>query len=132
MLKNYPLETGWAVIKLKTLTPLWTGGADGEMDRIHETGIIGSMRWWYEAVIRGLGGFVYDSSDRNKENEKRCEVAKFYGRTGLRRQFRLETHHEMLNKPYKKSVFIPSGRVNKKSGWYLPSGVFGRFEVKII
>lgn len=43
-------------IKIQTLTPLWTGGVDGKMDRIHETGIIGSMRWWYEAIVRGLGG----------------------------------------------------------------------------
>jgi CRISPR-associated protein Cmr1 len=40
-------------ITLKTLTPLWTGGADGKVDRIHETGIIGSLRWWYEAIVRG-------------------------------------------------------------------------------
>jgi CRISPR-associated protein Cmr1 len=42
---------------LTTLTPLWSGGvAKGEMDRIHETGILGSLRWWYEAIVRGLGG----------------------------------------------------------------------------
>lgn len=43
-------------IKIKTLTPIWTGGFEpGKMDRIHETGIIGSLRWWYEAIVRGLG-----------------------------------------------------------------------------
>lgn len=45
-------------IKIQTLTPLWTGGVDGKMDRIHETGIIGSMRWWYEAIVRDWGGHV--------------------------------------------------------------------------
>lgn len=35
-------------IKLRTLTPLWTGGVGGTCDRVHETGIIGSLRWWYE------------------------------------------------------------------------------------
>jgi CRISPR-associated protein Cmr1 len=46
-------------IKLKTLTPLWTGGVQaGKMDRLHETGIIGSLRWWYEALLRGVGGHV--------------------------------------------------------------------------
>jgi CRISPR-associated protein Cmr1 len=46
-------------IKLKTLTPLWTGGVEaGKMDGIHETGIIGSLRWWYEALLRGVGGRV--------------------------------------------------------------------------
>ena len=38
-------------VKIRTLTPLWTGGLDGTMDRIHETGIIGSLRWWYEAIV---------------------------------------------------------------------------------
>ncbi|MBK9094822.1 MAG: type III-B CRISPR module RAMP protein Cmr1 [Anaerolineae bacterium] len=42
-------------ITIRTLTPLWTGGVDGAMDRIHETGILGSLRWWYEAIVRGLG-----------------------------------------------------------------------------
>jgi CRISPR type III-B/RAMP module RAMP protein Cmr1 len=40
-------------IRLKTLTPLWTGGVEaGKVDRVHETGIIGSLRWWYEAIVR--------------------------------------------------------------------------------
>ena len=43
-------------IKIKTLTPIWTGGVNGECDILHETGIIGSMRWWYEAIVRGMGG----------------------------------------------------------------------------
>ncbi|MCD6141803.1 type III-B CRISPR module RAMP protein Cmr1, partial [Candidatus Bipolaricaulota bacterium] len=43
-------------VKIRTLTPLWTGGADGKVDRVHETGILGSLRWWYEAIVRGLGG----------------------------------------------------------------------------
>ena len=46
--------------KLTTLTPLWTGGVSGRCDRLHETGIIGSLRWWYEAVVRGLGGEACD------------------------------------------------------------------------
>ncbi|MCD5415521.1 type III-B CRISPR module RAMP protein Cmr1, partial [Candidatus Bipolaricaulota bacterium] len=34
-------------ITLKTITPLWTGGVDGTCNRLHATGIIGSLRWWY-------------------------------------------------------------------------------------
>ena len=45
-------------IELKTLTPLWTGGVDKTCDRLHETGLIGSLRWWYEALVRGLGGYA--------------------------------------------------------------------------
>ena len=39
-------------VKIRTLTPLWTGGVDATMDRIHETGILGSLRWWYEVIIK--------------------------------------------------------------------------------
>ncbi|RLG29077.1 type III-B CRISPR module RAMP protein Cmr1, partial [Methanosarcinales archaeon] len=42
-------------IGIRTLTPIWTGDADGKCTEIKETGIIGSMRWWYEAIVRGLG-----------------------------------------------------------------------------
>ncbi|CAD7768706.1 MAG: RAMP superfamily protein [Candidatus Methanoperedenaceae archaeon GB50] len=57
-------------IKIKALTPIWTGGVEGKPDRLHETGIIGSMRWWYEAIVRGLGGYVCDPT-----SEKRCELS---------------------------------------------------------
>ncbi len=39
---------------LKALTPLWTGGVDQTCDRLHETGLIGSLRWWYEALLRSM------------------------------------------------------------------------------
>lgn len=47
-------------ITIKTLTPLWTGGIDGKCDRLHETGILGSLRWWMEVLVRGVGGQVKD------------------------------------------------------------------------
>lgn len=47
-------------IKLSALTPIWTGGVDQRSDRLHETGLIGSLRWWYEAIVRGLDGAVCD------------------------------------------------------------------------
>lgn len=33
--------------------PLWTGGANGKAERIQITGLLGSLRWWYEALVRG-------------------------------------------------------------------------------
>lgn len=59
-------------LKIRTLTPLWTGGAEaGRMDRLHETGIIGSLRWWYEAILRGLGADVCDPT--SDEPTHRCQ-----------------------------------------------------------
>lgn len=96
-------------LKIKTLTPLWTGGVEaGKVDRIHETGILGSLRWWYEAIVRGLGGEACDPSagtcrfDAEKyaksqaadERQRRrdaslCDVCQVFGATGWRRRFRL-------------------------------------------
>jgi CRISPR-associated protein Cmr1 len=84
-------------IVLKTLTPLWTGGVDGTTDCLHETGIIGSLRWWYEVIVRGLGGRACDPTsenrcvyDQKKGLESVCHVCQLFGCTGLGRAFRLE------------------------------------------
>lgn len=86
-------------ITLKTLTPLWTGGVDGTMDRVHETGILGSLRWWYEAIVRGLGGWVcdptsdekcrYDPKDPRPPKKQLCAACYVFGATGWQRRFRI-------------------------------------------
>ncbi|MFZ5909633.1 MAG: type III-B CRISPR module RAMP protein Cmr1 [Chloroflexota bacterium] len=81
-------------ITLKTLTPLWTGGVDGTTDRLHETGLIGSLRWWYEALVRGLGGYACDprSDDRCPDKDgNHCVVCELFGCTGWARKFRVKT-----------------------------------------
>lgn len=74
-------------ITLKTLTPLWTGGVDGTCDRLHETGLIGSLRWWYEAIVRGLGGYVSDPTAedpqaRSEFDTQAYEKARRAGKSG--------------------------------------------------
>ncbi len=96
-------------LQIKTLTPVWTGGVKaGKVDRIHETGIIGSLRWWYEVLVRGLGGKACDPSEhtcsfdiekyrKSEANDERqrlrdaglCDVCQVFGATGWRRRFRL-------------------------------------------
>ena len=79
-------------IELRTLTPLWTGGVDQVCDRVHETGLIGSLRWWYEALVRGLGGYACDptSDDRCPDQDgRRCAACELFGCTGWARKFRL-------------------------------------------
>ena len=48
---------------------MWTGDANGECETLKETGIIGSLRWWYEAIVRGLGGYACDPTSSGK-----CEL----------------------------------------------------------
>lgn len=84
-------------ITIQTLTPLWTGGIDQTSDRLHETGLIGSLRWWYEALVRGLGGYACDpTSDKrcpDKEG-KHCAACELFGCTGWARKFRVRVVDE--------------------------------------
>lgn len=55
---------GDLVFKLKTLTPVWTGGVErNDNSKLHLTGIKGSLRWWYEALVRGLGYCACDPTN---------------------------------------------------------------------
>ncbi len=146
-------------LKLRTLTPLWTGGVDGTMDRIHETGILGSLRWWYEAIVRGLGGSACDPTKhehelsgqrlRRYEEARRkgedwwaaldeagiCDACKVFGTTGWRRRFRLEVRPLEEGIDFTEGMF-PSGRVHydqhrrhRVGGWLLRGGYFGTLEL---
>jgi CRISPR-associated protein Cmr1 len=85
-------------IQIKTLTPLWTGDVNRECNEVKETGIIGSLRWWYEALVRGLGGYACDVTSENpkercdygRDKEKICDACKLFGCTGWGRKFKLE------------------------------------------
>ena len=96
-------------ITLSTLTPIWTGGADGRSDRLHTTGIMGSLRWWYEVMVRGIGGRVCDpgenscSYEKEKPNDGLCDVCRVFGATGWARRFRLIVTDETQLQPEKSS-----------------------------
>ncbi len=92
-------------IHLKTLTPLWTGGINQTCDRLHEMGLIGSLRWWYEALVRGLGGYAcdptsedyrceYTPKDLRPPEEQLCAACYLFGCTGWARKFRLRVLDE--------------------------------------
>ena len=118
-------------IKLKTLTPIWTGGVEtGKMDRLNETGIIGSLRWWYEAIVRGLGGSACDPSehsciyDPENPNNGLCNACQVFGATGWRRRFRLVVQDvQMSEQPVTRSMkanrsYEDNRRQTRTSTWY--------------
>lgn len=80
-------------IRVNTLTPLWTGDINGECSRIKETSLIGSLRWWYETLIRSLDGSACDPTSKSRcpsqedGNRKRCDVCEFFGCTDWGRRF---------------------------------------------
>ncbi|MDN5271362.1 type III-B CRISPR module RAMP protein Cmr1 [Chloroflexus sp. MS-CIW-1] len=96
-------------ITLKILTPLWTGGVDQTCDRLHETGLIGSLRWWYEALVRGLGGYACDPTGEDRcpdKDSNRCVACELFGCTGWARKFRLA----MRTTPHIENKAIAAGQ----------------------
>ncbi len=79
--------------KLKALTPIWTGDLQGRPTRLIPTGIVGSLRWWYEVLVRGLGGKACDPTVDGArcpdQNGRHCVVCELFGCTGWARKFRL-------------------------------------------
>jgi len=88
----------------EALTDLWTGDADGKPGRTITTGLLGSIRWWFEVLVRGLGGGACDpTSSRNRCPDARrkataaghhCVVGVLFGCTGWARKFRFEVLDE--------------------------------------
>lgn len=134
-------------VKIKTLTPLWTGGVEtGKVDRIHETGILGSLRWWMEVLVRGLGGNACDSTeqkclyDPKKPNKGICDVCQIFGATGWKRRFRLEVVQDKTEPDKTVTSKITAHRLNSKSektpSWYFPENLkdkprAGKFTIQI-
>lgn len=131
-------------ITLKTLTPLWTGGVDGTCDRLHETGLIGSLRWWYEALVRGLGGHACDPTEHNciydeeKPDHGLCLVCQVFGATGWARRFRLSISAENTTSQGLDGPKQPIGNRFKRNSttdrpsWYFRKGLGGIFTLSIL
>jgi len=80
--------------KFRALTDIWTGDFHGKPNRLIATGLLGSIRWWYEVLVRGLDGHACDPSETKCEDKKHCVVCELFGCTGWSRKFRFE----VLNK----------------------------------
>jgi CRISPR-associated protein Cmr1 len=87
-------ETNEFTVKIKALTPIWTGDENGECKTLRETGIIGSLRWWYEVLIRGLGGSPCDPTNSKCDGKNHCDACELFGCTGWGRKFRLEVEKQ--------------------------------------
>lgn len=118
-------------LEIRTLTPLWTGGIEaGKVDRIHETGVLGSLRWWYETIVRGLGGEACDPAipsciyDPDKPDNGLCDVCRVFGATGWRRRFRLTILDQTqpdTSSPKQISADRPiNPKTNRKPTWWFP------------
>jgi CRISPR type III-B/RAMP module RAMP protein Cmr1 len=89
---------------LKALTDIWTGDVNPQGNRLIATGLLGSIRWWFEVLVRGLGGRACDPTlpgvrcpAPNKtpsEPGHHCVVCELFGCTGWARKFRFEVLDE--------------------------------------
>ena len=95
------MANGERTYQFKALTGLWTGSVtleekNGQIkektgpDRLITTGMLGSIRWWFEVLVRGLGGNACDPSDTKCEDRNHCVVCELFGCTGWARKFRFE------------------------------------------
>lgn len=128
-------------IKLKTLTPVYTGGIDGKSEQFHSQGLLGSLRWWYEAVLRGQGlracdpsrhSCLYDPKSSRSPAEQLCAACQVFGATGYARRFRLDVTSQDAPAwlPREQSLNIrPYGRTR---GWYLNPGLVGAETIQLI
>lgn len=114
-------------LKLRTLTPLWTGDVDRNSPTLRETGVIGSLRWWYESLHRGLGHEVCEPVagqgcryDPETKRQSICEVCWLFGCTGWARRFRLSA----IGAKTLPLFFVSNSKMVNLSGNWL-SRVFG-------
>jgi len=138
-------------VRLRTITPIWTGDAERQNTRLRETGIIGSLRWWYEALIRGLGGYACDpTSDKRCQLDQRkfvkaidagkdaehaldeqiCPACKLFGCTGWEKKVKITIDHskiEDVNVGFEGKLsikFVEIKRLTDEEKWLLDKTLY--------
>ena len=91
-------------LKVNVLTPVWTGNADMMPNGLKMSGIIGSMRYIFESLIRREGGHTCDITGDpkkrcNYEKDKNiCPACAVFGCTGWARTFKINWNLDPFNK----------------------------------
>ncbi len=90
--------------EFRALSDVWTGDINRQNNGLKNTGMLGSIRWWFEVLVRGLGGYACDPSEKDNrcpnENKKttesghHCVVCELFGCTDWARKFRFEIRDE--------------------------------------
>jgi CRISPR-associated protein Cmr1 len=127
-------------IKLKTVTPIWTGGIErDQMEYVKGSSIMGGMRFWAEAYFRALGEKICDITGENKciydkqKNKNICKVCELFGCTGKSRTFALKVNAFSWNEKRGGRLFLDEFKYKDKRGrdkvptWFLKSGFNGKF-----
>jgi len=89
---------GSAEIHCQSVTPIWTGDVNADASKeIIATSVLGGMRWWYEALCRGVMARIPDPTGPSRLRYEAAKgklaldpASRLFGATGWRRRFRLE------------------------------------------
>ena len=138
-------------VKLNFVTPLWTADASKGARRIVGTGLMGSLRWWYEALVRGLGGWACDPTDADTRcppsgatvtpdnvSDVLCPACQLFGATGWAKTFTLvpgDGTRPGYPPTGRSRVQTTGGRLNrqnKPSAWYFDPGRSGTLTITIL
>lgn len=128
---------GVVCIDCMPLTPVWTGDVNQQGGKLRETGLVGSLRWWYEAVLRSVGVYACDPStgscvyDESKKSEGICLACQLFGCTGYSRRFRFEVHADP-NSGQLLPVRLANPGNSKHRGWRIPQELTKPFRLKIV
>ncbi len=61
--------------KVKSLTPIWSGDIEGKSERLRQTSIVGSLRYFGEAILRGFDIYICPivyNGDYKDNSLKKC------------------------------------------------------------
>lgn len=136
-------------LKLNFITPVWTADATGKMHHVEATGLIGSLRWWYEVLIRGVGGWACGATDGTQceldakvykarreagVNEQQaladaglCPACRLFGATNWAKMFSLHISNDQTE-PNARPFGLSRNSVQSKQGsrYYFPKGYQGQ------
>lgn len=88
------MEDAERTYELTAKTDLWTGDADRKGGHLITTGLLGSIRWWFEVLVRALNGHACDPTRTQCEGRNHCVICELFGCTGWARKFRFEVLDE--------------------------------------
>jgi CRISPR type III-B/RAMP module RAMP protein Cmr1 len=131
-----PEEKRERVLRARLLSPLWTGGVDERNVHIRETGLIGSLRFWYEGYCRWVG----PGACHERKEGCACETCSLFGKTALARRFSLLVEGlEPLNakamdsrKEWQDRAYEPKLWAKTSAGAFVPTCADGTFEFRLM
>jgi len=132
------MTSGAIEIDCQPITPIWTGDADQKGAQLREAGLIGSLRWWYEAILRGVGFYACDPTstgscvyEESSNFASTCLACQLFGCTGYSRRFRVEIDSGGNSGELREVKLANPGNANHR-GWWIPQEITKPFRLKIV